>query len=130
MAFPPSALDARTQTFPTLTAAQIDRIQPCGKVRKVDRGEVLFKPNDSDMPFFVLLSGELEIVQPEVVAKLETWMKTLPKDVEIIQAPRVLAGAIGKIAERRLQRGEATDPALLDANYVRRSDAELFWKEA
>jgi hypothetical protein len=26
--------------------------------------------------------------------------------------------------------GNAGDPAALDANYVRRSDAELFWKEA
>ncbi len=80
--------------------------------------------------FGAVYNSELEIVQPEVVTKLETWMETLPKDAEIITAPRVLAGAIGKIAEQRLRRNEATDPALLDANYVRRSDAELFWKEA
>ncbi len=64
MASPPSALDARTQAFPTLTAGQVDRIRSCGKVRKVDRGEILFQPNDSNVPFFVLLSGGLEIVQP------------------------------------------------------------------
>jgi hypothetical protein len=39
-------------------------------------------------------------------------------------APRALAAAIGRLAA-----GELTDPAGLDANYVRRSDAELFWKE-
>jgi hypothetical protein len=33
------------------------------------------------------------------------------------------------LAATRLLRGEAGDPAALDANYVRRSDAELFWKE-
>ena len=66
MASPPSALDARTQTFPTLTADQIDRIRSCGKVRQVDRGEILFKPNDIGMPFFVLLSGGMEIVQPDI----------------------------------------------------------------
>jgi thioredoxin reductase (NADPH) len=64
MAFPPSALDARTQAFPSLTAAQIDRIRPLGRVRRVERGEVLFQPNDTDISFFVLLSGGLEIVQP------------------------------------------------------------------
>jgi thioredoxin reductase (NADPH) len=64
MAFPPSALDARTQAFPSLTAAQIDRIRPLGRVRRVERGEVLFQPNDTDVSFFVLLSGGLEIVQP------------------------------------------------------------------
>ena len=64
MAFPPSALDARTQAFPLLTAAQIDRIRPLGRVRPVDRGEILFQPNDTDISFFVLLSGGLQIVQP------------------------------------------------------------------
>jgi hypothetical protein len=38
--------------------------------------------------------------------------------------------AIAQIATRALRlRGEAEDPVALDANYVRRSDAELFWKE-
>lgn len=32
----PSALDARTQIFPTLTPSQIDRIRPQGHVRHVD----------------------------------------------------------------------------------------------
>jgi thioredoxin reductase (NADPH) len=64
MAFPPSALDARTQAFPTLSAAQIERIRHSGHVRPVDRGEILFKPNDTEISFFVLLSGAMEIVQP------------------------------------------------------------------
>jgi thioredoxin reductase (NADPH) len=65
MASPPSALDARTQTFPSLTAAQIDRIRPYGAVRRVDRGDVLFRPNQTGISFFVLLSGGMEIVQPD-----------------------------------------------------------------
>jgi thioredoxin reductase (NADPH) len=60
----PSALDAATQAFPTLTPAQIARLRPGGKLRKVEPGEILFKPGDIDVPFFVLLSGSLEIVQP------------------------------------------------------------------
>ena len=64
MASPPSALDARTQAFPLLTAAQIDRIRPSGHLRHVQRGEILFAPNDVGVPFFVLLSGGMEIVQP------------------------------------------------------------------
>jgi thioredoxin reductase (NADPH) len=66
MATPPSALDARTQTFPSLTAAQIDRIRPFGHIRHVERGEILFEPNQSDLAFFVLLSGAMEIVQPDM----------------------------------------------------------------
>lgn len=76
------------------------------------------------------------IVQRESVGKLEGWLATLPAGVEILspdyeiasvtilKTPRELAGAIARIAP-----GEARDPAALDANYVRRSDAELFWKE-
>src|SRR5258705_1556642 len=62
----PSALDARTQAFPVLTPAQIDRVRPLGKIRKVKAGEILFEPDDTDIPFFVLLSGSMEIVQPDV----------------------------------------------------------------
>ena len=60
----PSALDAGKQMFPALTAEQIERIRPGSKVRNVERGEVLFRPGDTGLPFFVLLSGSLEIVQP------------------------------------------------------------------
>src|ERR1700683_5211270 len=60
----PSALDARTQAFPVLMRAQIDRILPMGRLRKVQRGEILFEPNDTAVPFFVLLSGGMEVVQP------------------------------------------------------------------
>jgi thioredoxin reductase (NADPH) len=60
----PLAADIRGETFPKLTAEQIDRIRPLSKVRKVKAGEILFEPGDSDVPFFVLLSGSLEIVQP------------------------------------------------------------------
>jgi thioredoxin reductase (NADPH) len=60
----PSALDAATQIFPTLTPAQIARLRPAGQVRKVEPGEILFKPGDTEVPFFVLLSGAMEIVQP------------------------------------------------------------------
>jgi tRNA threonylcarbamoyladenosine biosynthesis protein TsaB len=46
----------------------------------------------------------------------------------VITAPRGLAGAIGRIALRRAASGEIFDPAAIEANYVRRSDAELLWK--
>src|SRR4051794_31997520 len=49
--------------FPVLTQAQIDRIRPSGVVRRVEVGEILFRPHETDVPFFVLLSGKLEIVQ-------------------------------------------------------------------
>jgi hypothetical protein len=40
----------------------------------------------------------------------------------------VLAPFVGQLAYRKAQRGETADALRLDANYVRRSDAELNWK--
>ena len=60
----PSGLDYKTQMFPTLTPAQIDRIRAVAKLRPVEAGDILFQPGDEHVPFFVLLSGSLEIVQP------------------------------------------------------------------
>jgi len=46
----------------------------------------------------------------------------------VTQAPRAIASVVACIAEERLAAGEPGDPAGLDANYVRRSDAELLFK--
>jgi tRNA threonylcarbamoyladenosine biosynthesis protein TsaB len=44
------------------------------------------------------------------------------------RVPAILAPVIGRLAYHRAQRGEVVDAVTLDANYVRRSDAELNWK--
>jgi tRNA threonylcarbamoyladenosine biosynthesis protein TsaB len=90
--------------------------------------------------YAAVYDDELRPVSPEVVCRLPEWLAALPKPVEIISPdldlegrtvmpPRGLARAVAAIAERRYSRGEAQDPAVLDANYVRRADAEMSWKE-
>jgi tRNA threonylcarbamoyladenosine biosynthesis protein TsaB len=86
------------------------------------------------------------LAMPEIVDKLASWLASLPGEVQFVspdfapfgdalagrpcvQSPLALAGAVGRLAAARLAAGDAPDPAALDANYVRRSDAELFWKE-
>jgi thioredoxin reductase (NADPH) len=49
--------------FPTLTAAQVARIATHGTVRPVATGEVLIEAGDAVVPFFVVRSGAIEIVQ-------------------------------------------------------------------
>ena len=90
----------------------------------------------------------LRTVVPEAVMRFQDWLTILPSiDFElvcmdfrpfqnmmdpktpVINAPRNLAGAIGHIAWARFSAGSACEPAEVDANYVRRSDAELFWKD-
>ena len=90
------------------------------------------------------------LVGPETVAAPARWLEALPEGVELVSpdfsafadalaasrvrdarrttAPRALAAAIARIACRLWQAGQALDPATLDANYIRRSDAELLWK--
>src|SRR5579863_4878203 len=60
----PSASDASTQMFPVLTAALLERVRAASEVRRVRDGEILFKPGDSNVPFFTVISGRMEIVQP------------------------------------------------------------------
>jgi tRNA threonylcarbamoyladenosine biosynthesis protein TsaB len=73
--------------------------------------------------------ANLELLRAEVVMKYDAWLASLPADVEILSEPRPLAGAIGKIAAREFVAGRALDPAAVDANYVRRCDAEMLWKD-
>ena len=54
----------RAEAFPVLTAAQIARFREAGRMRKVELGEILFEPGQTNVSFFVLLSGSLDIVQP------------------------------------------------------------------
>ncbi len=80
--------------------------------------------------YAAVYNAALEPVLEEVVMNFPAWLATLPEgDLEVIKDPRALAGAIGRIAASRFALGLAQDPAEIDANYVRRSDAELLWKE-
>ncbi len=54
----------REKVFPTLSEAQIERVKARGRVRAVAAGEILVEQGDAAIPFFVLLSGELEAVRP------------------------------------------------------------------
>ncbi|MDQ2949999.1 MAG: tRNA (adenosine(37)-N6)-threonylcarbamoyltransferase complex dimerization subunit type 1 TsaB, partial [Acidobacteriota bacterium] len=74
--------------------------------------------------YAALYDSNLQIVGEEAVLKYADWIATLPlQDIEFVTAPKALAAAVGQIAERVFQSGQALDPAAIDANYVRRSDA-------
>jgi tRNA threonylcarbamoyladenosine biosynthesis protein TsaB len=97
-------------------------------------------------------NAALEPVVPEVVTRFPLWLASLPEgeiefvatdftpfraalvgtrfeSVPVATAPRALAGAIARIAAGEFRAGRAADPASVDANYVRRADAELFWRD-
>ena len=50
--------------FPKLTPSQISRVAAHGHMRAIQRDEILVEQGDRSVPFFVVVSGEIEIVQP------------------------------------------------------------------
>lgn len=69
-------------------------------------------------------------LDPQVLNSNPAWL--LRKDAgESMQAVEpILAPSIAALAIKKLAAGLTKDALTLDANYVRRSDAELFWKKA
>ena len=55
--------------FPTLTPTQINRIAAHGHMRVIQRGEVLIEQGDRNFSFFVVVTGEVEIVRPSDTAE-------------------------------------------------------------
>jgi len=63
---------------------------------------------------------------PDIAGKLASHSEI--GDIPVERVSNVLAPVIGALAFERARRGETVDALALDANYVRRSDAELHWK--
>ena len=60
----PTGPSPAERLFPTLTSAQIARITPHGRRRATAAGEVLVEAGDKAVPFFLVLSGEIQALGP------------------------------------------------------------------
>jgi len=85
--------------------------------------------------------GRAELREQSIV-KLDEFVKQLPQlknrvfspfskisaqgEAMVTQTEPLQADAVGRIGLKKLLAGNTVDPATLDANYIRRSDAELF----
>lgn len=58
----------------------------------------------------------------------EAWKARQGRGERVELVSSVLAASIGRIGLAQLAAGRTADALTLDANYVRRSDAEIFWK--
>jgi thioredoxin reductase (NADPH) len=100
----PSAVDASNPAFPVLTETQISRIRAFGRLRRVEAGEILFQPDDTSVPFFVVLSGHIEIVQVDLAGERPL----------AAHDPGEFTGEMTMISGRRcLVRGRVTQPGEL-----------------
>jgi tRNA threonylcarbamoyladenosine biosynthesis protein TsaB len=74
---------------------------------------------DNESPLF--LSPTIEAIQPALAnSQLVGW--------KLQAVSGTLAPFIGRLGYAHARRGDLVDPLHLDANYIRRSDAEVNWK--
>jgi thioredoxin reductase (NADPH) len=59
-----AAVSRPERVFPTLTQAQITRIAPHGRRHPTTAGDVLVEVGQRPVPFFVVLSGEIQVLRP------------------------------------------------------------------
>lgn len=67
-------------------------------------------------------------LDPDVLRSSDNWSERARFGDLVTPCSGSLAVPIARMAAERAKRGEFTDTLALDANYVRRSDAEIFWK--
>jgi thioredoxin reductase (NADPH) len=100
-----SAFDAegrRGQMFPKLTREQVARVSAFGEQKSYPDGAILFEQGDRDVPFFVVLEGELEIVHPHNAVE----------HLIVVHGANEFTGEVSMLADRRsLVRGRAKGPA-------------------
>ena len=67
-------------------------------------------------------------MDPEKMTALEGWRERAAEGESVEVSTSVLAPVIGRIGRQRALEGRLTDALGLDAQYLRRPDAEVFWK--
>src|SRR5262245_53901490 len=92
------------QLFPTLDAAEIDRLRRFGEVRSFAAGEYLERVGEVGPGMVVVLSGEVAMIQRDVLS---------PRPPIVVHGPGSFMGELAQLSER---------PAVVDG--IARSDVE------
>jgi thioredoxin reductase (NADPH) len=110
------------QIFPVLTPAQIGRIAAIGRLHAISSGEVLVEQGDDAIPFFVMVSGELEAVHPTSAA--ETLI-TVFRAGQFTGEVNTLSGRRALARLRVRQPGEVIELSRENVLALVQTDAEL-----
>ena len=108
--------------FPKLTPAQIGRIAAHGRTRSVQPGDVLIEQGDTLVPFFVVITGEVEIVRP--FGTNETLI-TIHGDREFTGEVNMLSGRRSLVRVRASKPGEVIELDHQDLLGLVQTDSEL-----
>jgi len=120
---PTSPRVSRTDNiFPTLTPAQLARVATHGRRRAVTQGELLVEQGDQPVPFFVIASGEVEIVRPTG----ETESRIVAQGSgQFTGEANMLSGRRSLVRARVLQSGEVFELSRDELLRVVQTDPEL-----
>src|SRR5256884_7144019 len=110
------------QIYTTLFRSQIERVATDGRRRAVRSGEVLVEQGDRAIPFFVVISGELEAVRPTCAT--ETLI-TVVRVGQFTGEINTLSGRRALARIRARQDGEVIQLTRENVLTVVQTDAEL-----
>ena len=114
--------ERREQLFAKLTPAQIERVAAVGRRRVISRGEVLINQGDLGMPFFVLLSGHVDIVQPSAEGEL---LIVQHEPGGVIGELNTLTGGRAMVCVRAAEAGEVIQLEREKLQWLVQTDVEL-----
>lgn len=121
-------LDARRgQIFAGVYRRADSRLTQVEDERVCTDDELLLQLSSYPDAELVLVSPYTAILE-KLAAKFASNKESPPASFKLQSVSAVLAPVIARLAMARALRGEFTDALRLDANYIRRSDAELLWK--
>jgi thioredoxin reductase (NADPH) len=115
--------DRTASAFPQLNEAQIGRILSSGKVRAIKPGDILFEQGDLGVPFFVFLSGAMEIVQP--IGSEEKPVAAHDKRGEFTGEVSMISGRRCLVRGRITQDGEVIEVPSEGLQKLIQTDSEL-----
>jgi thioredoxin reductase (NADPH) len=108
--------------FPALSSAQIARIALHGLIRPITQGEVLIEGGQTNVPFFVVKSGEIEVIRPSGLGDL------LIAVVRADQFTGDISMILGRPALMRLRVSESGEVVQLSRDHMHaliQADAEM-----
>lgn len=121
-------LDARRgQVFAGMYRSADSRLMQAEDERVCTADELLLQLGQHQSTELIFISPNTAILD-QLAAKIRTSQTSRSASWKFQSASAVLAPVIARLAMARAARGEFTDALRLDANYIRRSDAELLWK--
>ena len=108
--------------FPVLTAAQISRVASHGFIRPITRGDVLIEGGQTNVPFFVVKAGEIEVIRPSGLGAL------LIATVRANQFTGDISMILGRSAQMRLRASQSGEVVQLTRDQMHaliQTDAEI-----